>query len=128
MAMGTSDGEREAQGGSMTAISTALPMKIRLVLAGLLVAQLADAVSFAIGISRVGISAEANGWMRILYDTGGLPAVMALKGGAILLSLAIVVLAGRRYPRVVILGCATATSLGLLGAFSNTVAIALAGG
>jgi hypothetical protein len=112
----------------MTAMSTTLPVKIRLVLAGLLAAQLADAVSFAIGITRLGIGAEANGWMRFLYDAGGLPAVMALKGGAILLSLAIVVLAGRRYPRIVILGCATATSLGLLGAFSNTLALALAGG
>ena len=98
-------------------------MKVRLVLAGLLIAQLADAVSFAIGIARVGIAAEANGWMRLLYDAGGLPAVMALKGGAILLTLGILTLAAWRYPRLVILGGATATSLGLLGAFSNTLAI-----
>jgi hypothetical protein len=103
-------------------------MKIRLVLAGLLAAQLADAVSFAIGITRLGIGAEANGWMRFLYDAGGLPAVMALKGGAILLSLAIVILAAWRYPRLVVLAGATATSLGLLGAFSNSIAIALARG
>lgn len=103
-------------------------MKLRFILAGLLVAQLADAVSFAIGIGRLGIGAEANGWMRILYDAGGLPAVMALKGGAILLSLAILVLASGRYPRLVVMGGAVATSLGLLGAFSNTLAIALARG
>ncbi|MDQ2934141.1 MAG: hypothetical protein M3R49_04015 [Chloroflexota bacterium] len=102
--------------------------KVRLVLAGLLIAQLADAVSFAIGISRVGIGAEANGWMRFLYDAGGLPAVMALKGSAILLTLGIVLLAARRYPRLVVLGGATATSLGLLGAFTNTLAIALTHG
>jgi len=76
-------------------------MKVRLILAGLLLAQLADAASFAIGIARLGIGAEANGWMRVLYEAGGLPAVMALKGGA---------------------------SLGLLGFFSNTLAIALARG
>jgi hypothetical protein len=103
-------------------------MKVRLVLAGLLIAQLADAVSFAIGISRVGIAAEANGWMRFLYDAGGLTAVMALKGGAILLSLAILVAAAWRYPRLVVLGGAAATSLGLLGFLSNTLAIAFARG
>jgi hypothetical protein len=103
-------------------------MKVRLVLAGLLLAQLADAVSFAIGIARLGIGAEANGWMRVLYDEGGLPAVMALKGGAILLTLAILVFAAWRYPRLVILGGAAATSLGLLGFLSNTLAIALARG
>ncbi len=100
--------------------------KVRLVLGGLLFAQLADAVTFAIGISRVGIGAEANGWMRFLYDAGGLPAVMALKGSAILLTVGILVLCAWRYPRLVVLGGATATSLGLLGAFSNTLAIALA--
>ena len=100
--------------------------KVRLILGGLLVAQLADAVSFAIGISRVGIAAEANSWMRLLYDAGGLPALMALKGGAILLTIGILTFAAWRYPRLVILGGATATSLGLLGAFSNTLAIALA--
>jgi hypothetical protein len=103
-------------------------MKVRLILAGLLLAQLADAASFAIGIARLGIGAEANGWMRVLYDAGGLPAVMALKGGAILVTLAILVLAAWRYPRLVILGGAAATSLGLLGFFSNTLAIALARG
>jgi hypothetical protein len=103
-------------------------MKVRLILAGLLLAQLADAASFAIGIARLGIGAEANGWMRVLYDAGGLPAVMAFKGGAILLTLAILVLAAWRYPRLVILGGAAATSLGLLGFFSNTLAIALARG
>jgi hypothetical protein len=103
-------------------------MTVRLVLAGLLIAQLADAVSFAIGITRLGIGAEANGWMRFLYDAGGMPAVMALKCGAILLSIAILVAAAWRYPRLVILGGATGTSLGLLGAFSNTLAIAVARG
>jgi hypothetical protein len=103
-------------------------VKVRLVLAGLLIAQLADAVSFAIGITRLGIGAEANGWMRFLYDAGGIPAVMSLKGGAILLSIAILVAADWRYPRLVIMGGATATSIGLLGAFSNTLAIALARG
>jgi len=54
--------------------------------------------------------------------------VMALKGGAILLTLAILVFAAWRYPRLVILGGAAATSLGLLGFFSNTLAVALARG
>lgn len=103
-------------------------MKVRLILAGLLIAQLADAVTFAIGITRLGIGAEANGWMRVLYDAGGLPAVMALKGSAILLTLAILVFAAWRYPRLLILGGAVATSLGLLGFLSNTLAIALARG
>jgi hypothetical protein len=103
-------------------------MKIRLVLAGLLIAQLADAISFAIGIARLGIGAEANGWMRLAYDAGGVPAVMALKGAAILLSLAIISLAAGRYPRLVVLGGAAATSLGLLGAFSNALSIALTRG
>ena len=103
-------------------------MKVRLILAGLLIAQLADAVTFAIGVARLGIGAEANGWMRVLYEAGGLPAVMALKGGAILLTLSILVFASWRYPRLLVLGGAAATSFGLLGFLSNTLAIALARG
>lgn len=101
-------------------------MKVRLILAGLLAAQLADAVSFALGIHHVGIGAEANGWARALYLSGGVSAVLGVKAATIVLTLGILVVSAYRFPRLVVLGGATGTSFGLLGAASNTLSVAFA--
>jgi hypothetical protein len=101
-------------------------MKVRLILAGLLLAQLADATTFALGIHHVGIGAEANGWARELYQRGGVDAVLGVKLATIVLTLGILVLSAYRYPRIVVMGGATATSLGLVGAVSNSLSVAFA--
>lgn len=102
--------------------------RTRLILAGLLVAQLADAITFYFGVQTLGIDAEANGWARVAYDAGGLPAVLGIKLAAILITLAVLVLTAKRFPRLLVMGGATATSIGLLGAVVNTVSIAIAHG
>ncbi len=101
-------------------------MHTRLILAGLLAAQLGDAISFAIGVHAIGIGAESNGVMAVAYRAGGVSAVLLVKGTAILVSLAILVLSARRFPKLVVLGGATATALGLLGVLLNSISIAIA--
>jgi hypothetical protein len=83
-------------------------------------------VSFALGIHHVGIGAEANGWARALYLSGGVGAVLGVKAASIVLTLGILVISAYRFPRVVVLGGATGTSFGLLGAASNTLSVAFA--
>lgn len=96
----------------------------RLILAGLLVAQLADATSFFFGVHRFGIGPEANGWARGLFELGGIGAVMTVKGIAIGLVVLVLAVTAPRFPRLLVLTGATATSLGLLGATFNTLTIA----
>ena len=102
--------------------------RARLILAALLFAQLADAITFYIGVQVLGIGAEANGWARMAYEAGGLPAVMGIKTAAILIVLGVLVATAQRYPRLLVMGGATATSIGLLGAVVNTLSIAVAHG
>lgn len=96
-----------------------------LILFGAVLAQLADAVTFAAAIAAVGIKHEANAIAAGLYQLGGLPAVIAAKGALILLVLALLVVAAHRYPRVFVMGGATATSLGLLGGITNAWSLAI---
>lgn len=103
-------------------------MKIRPVLALLLVAQLADAISFVIGVPVVGIHGEANGIARLAFDAGGVSGVILLKGAGILATLAILVYSAPRFPRMALAGASTALAFGVLGALLNTVSIAIAHG
>lgn len=98
-------------------------MSARLILAGLLIAQLADATSFFFGVQQLGINPEANGWARALHSLGGVPAVLAVKGLAIVVTLVVLAALAQRFPRLIVLTGATATSIGLLGATLNTLAI-----
>jgi hypothetical protein len=102
-------------------------MRPRLILAGLLLAQLADAISFLVGVQRLGIAPEANGWAYALHELGGVPAVLVVKGLAIVVTLVVLATAAPRYPRLLVLTGATATSIGLLGATLNTLTFALLG-
>lgn len=103
-------------------------MRTRLILAGLLVAQLGDAISFAVGVQAIGFGAESNSLMGVAYRAGGVDAVLLVKGAAILITLAVLVLSARRFPKLVVMGGATATALGLLGLLLNSVSIAIAHG
>jgi hypothetical protein len=97
----------------------------RFILFGLVLAQLADALTFTIGVSRFGIGLESNGVAAWIYHMSGLDGVLMVKGGVILVSIALMVLAARRFPRLLVWGGAAATSLGLLGFATNTATILL---
>ena len=92
----------------------------RFILLALLVAQLADAATFAIGVSRIGIEYERNSLAAAAYAVGGTGGVLMLKLIGITAALGVLVYAAGRYPRVLFLGGAFGTSVGLLGFIANT--------
>ena len=100
----------------------------RLILFGLVLAQLADALTFTIGVSRFGIGLESNGMAVGLYRSAGLDGVLLAKGAAVLAAIAVVTIAADRFPRLLVWGGAAATSLGLLGFATNTATIVILGG
>jgi hypothetical protein len=95
----------------------------RIILFGLVLAQLVDALTFTIGVSRFGIGLESNGLAVWLYRSSGLDAVLIAKGVVILASIGLLVFATSRVPRLLVWGGAAATSLGLLGFATNTLSI-----
>jgi len=99
----------------------------RVILFGLVVAQLADAVTFMVGVSRFGIGLESNWFASALYGAGGLDAVLLAKGWVLMWSIGMLLLAARRFPRLLVWGGAAGTSLGLLGFAANTTSILLLG-
>ena len=99
----------------------------RVILWGLVLAQLTDALTFTIGVSRFGISLESNGIAAALYHLGGLESVLAVKLGVLLATIAIIVATAQDYPRLLVWGGAAATSIGLLGFATNTASILILG-
>ena len=95
----------------------------RIILFGLVLAQLVDALTFTIGVSRFGIDLESNGVAVVLYRELGLDGVLLAKCAAILVSIGMIVYAAHRFPRLLVWGGAAATSLGLLGFATNTLTI-----
>ena len=93
------------------------------ILTGMVLAQLADAFTFTMGVGQFGIHLESNGIAATLYRATGLDGVLLAKAAAILFSLAILVLAAHRFPRLLFMGGAAATSIGLLGFATNTLSI-----
>ncbi len=99
----------------------------RIILFGFVLAQLVDALTFTIGVSRFGIDLESNGFAVLLYRTAGLDGVLLAKGAVILVTIGLLVFAASRFPRLLVWGGAAATSLGLLGFVTNTATILLLG-
>jgi hypothetical protein len=97
----------------------------RIILFGLVLAQLADATTFTVGVSRFGIGLESNGIAAGLYHAVGLDAVLLLKGAVIVITTTMLAYTAPRYPRLLVWGGATATSLGLLGFAANTTSLML---
>ena len=95
----------------------------RIILFGIALAQLADALTFTIGVSRFGIGLESNGMAAWLYGLGGLDAVLLSKGAVLLTTIGLLVLTATRFPRLLVWGGAAATSLGLLGFATNSASI-----
>ena len=97
----------------------------RFILFGLVLAQLADAATFMVGVSRFGIGLESNGIAAGLYHAGGIDAVLLVKGAVIVATTTLLAYTAPRFPRLLVWGGATATSLGLLGFAANTASILL---
>ncbi len=95
----------------------------RVILFGVVLAQLTDALTFTIGVSRFGIGLESNGVATWLHGVGGLEAVLLAKGAVLLLTIALLASTAARYPRLLVWGGAAATSLGLLGFATNSATI-----
>lgn len=97
----------------------------RIILFGIVLAQLADALTFTVGVSRFGIGLESNGIAAGLYRFGGLDAVLLVKGAVLLMTLALLISTAGRFPRLFVWGGAMATSLGFLGFAANSASILL---
>jgi hypothetical protein len=97
----------------------------RVILFGIVLAQLGDALTFTIGVSRFGIDLESNSFASLLYQTSGLDGVLLAKLAVLIATIGLMVLAASRFPRLLVWGGAAATSLGLLGFATNAASIAL---
>ena len=97
----------------------------RFILFGLVLAQLADAFTFTIGVSRFGIHLESNGLAAALFHAHGLDGVLLVKAAVLLVTIGLLLVASYRFPRLLVWGGAAATAFGLLGFITNTAAIAI---
>ena len=97
----------------------------RLILFGIVLAQLADALTFTIGVSRFGIGLESNGLATAIFHAGGLDGVLLAKAAVLLITIGLMVVAATRYPRLLVWGGAAATAFGLLGFATNSASILL---
>lgn len=95
----------------------------RVILFGVALAQLTDALTFTVGVSRFGIGLESNGIATWLYHQGGLNAVLLAKGAVLIATIGLLVTTASRFPRLLVWGGAAATSLGLLGFAANSASI-----
>ncbi len=115
-------GERRTWNGACTVGNV---LTARVILFGLVVFQLADALTFTIGVSRFGIGLESNGIAATIYHLAGLNGVLALKAGVTLAAIAILVATADIFPRLLVWGGAAGTAIGLLGFVSNSASILL---
>jgi hypothetical protein len=104
---------------------TPLVLTARVILWGLVVAQLADALTFTIGVSRFGIDLESNSFVVLLFGAAGLPGVLIFKGVVLLATIGLLVATSARFPRLLVWGGAAATSLGVLGFATNALTITI---
>jgi len=119
--------ETTVETAAETAVHSAvepIPRVVRLFLLMAVVAQLGDAVTFALGTQMIGIGHESNGFISSVYSHAGLSAVLLLKGWAILMTVSVLMLLARRMPRAFMIGAVVALALGLLGLVSNTTTVA----
>ena len=72
----------------------------RVILFGIALAQLTDALTFTIGVSRFGIDLESNGIAVMLYRSGGLERVLLVKGMVLLITIGLLVATAPRFPRL----------------------------
>ena len=97
----------------------------QIILFGTVLAQLADALTFTIGVSRFGIHVESNGIAAAIFRSSGLDGILTAKAYVIVFTIGLMVLAAKRFPRLLVWGGAVATSIGFLGFFANTASIVI---
>ena len=95
----------------------------RVILLAILLAQLADAASFAVGHALHGIGLESNGFAVAVYGAAGADGVLMLKGAMIVVILVVLMVTAPRYKRLLVWGGAAATSIGLLGFLANVLSL-----
>jgi hypothetical protein len=98
-------------------------LSVHVILLGLVAAQLADAATFRFAVAAFGIGGEANAFAQTVFRIAGPDAVLAMKGLAIVGAVLFLAAVAGRFPRLIVLGGATGTSLGLLGAATNVLAL-----
>jgi hypothetical protein len=99
----------------------------RVILAAILLAQLSDAASFAVGYALHGIGLESNGLAVAVYGAAGVEGILLVKGAVIVTTVALLVMTAPRYPRLLVWGGAAATSIGLLGFMANVASLLILG-
>ena len=100
----------------------------RFILFGLVLAQLADAFTFTLGVARFGIGLESNGIATALYAIAGMAGVLAAKAAVLVATIGLLVATAQRFPRLLVWGGAAATALGLLGFLTNTASMLIIAG
>lgn len=103
-------------------------MVARVILATLLLAQLADAASFAVGSSIHGIGLESNGFAVAVFASAGTNGVLAAKGAVVVVVIGLLAATATRFPRLLVWGGAVATSIGLLGFLANLASLLILAG
>ena len=101
---------------------------VRFILFGLVLAQLADAFTFTLGVTRFGIGLESNGVASALYGSAGLAGVLLAKAAVLVATIGLLVATAGRFPRLLVWGGAAATALGLLGFVTNTASMLILAG
>ena len=102
-------------------------MQVRVMLSLLLLVQLLDAATFALGVDLYGIRLESNGLAVAIYHHAGIDGVLFAKLAVILVVLGTLVWAARPFPRLLVWGAAAATAVGLLGVLANVGSLLILG-
>jgi hypothetical protein len=103
-------------------------MVARVILMTILLGQLADAATFAVGHALYGIGLESNGFAVAIARSAGGDGVLVAKGAVIVGTIGLLAVTATRYPRLLVWGGAAATSIGLLGFLANTASLMILGG
>jgi len=103
-------------------------MVARVVLVTILLGQLADAATFALGHALYGIGLESNGVAVAIARRAGGDGVLLAKGAVIVITIGLLALTATRYPRLLVWGGAAATSIGLLGFLANAASLLILAG
>lgn len=93
-----------------------------MLLAFVVLAQAADALTLALGVPVVGIHAEQNPLARMAYADGGIFATLLFKAVIVAVMVTIIWYFGRTQKQRLVLA-AIAGGMGLFGTFGNILAI-----
>jgi hypothetical protein len=93
------------------------------VLVAVTVAQASDVLTFIRMVSLAGVAAELNPLVAMGADTLGFIPLIAAKAALVVLVVAVFAIVARSHRRVAATVATLGTAAGLLGAFSNVLAI-----